>query len=113
MSETSNSSLADPMSAKSPYMHLVKALGMPGVSAFGLAGNSMAVYILRQREVKLKREFVEVLCSLAAFDNLLLVSEYVCVSLDVLCIISYWCQGVYACVPVRFLSSKDVLRSVC
>ncbi len=62
------------------YKFLVEAFLMPAVSALGLAGNTLSLYILSRREVKLKRDFVEILCSLATFDNLLLVrapSDYV------------------------------------
>ncbi len=65
--------LPEPPSALT-YKFLAEAFLMPTVSAFGLAGNSLSVYILSRREVKLKRDFVEILCSLATFDNLLLVS---------------------------------------
>lgn len=57
------------------YKFVVEAFLMPSVSALGLAGNSLSVYILSRREVKLKRDFVENLCSLATFDNLLLVTD--------------------------------------
>ncbi len=58
------------------YKFVVEAFLMPGVSSFGLVGNLLSIYILRRREVKLKPEFVEVLCSLATFDNLLLVCTF-------------------------------------
>jgi len=57
---------------------------MPAVSLFGLVGNSLSIYILHHKEVKLKRDFVEVLCSLATFDNLLLVSTFFLFSLPTL-----------------------------
>ena len=56
------------------YNFWVTVLVMPLVSLFGLMGNSMSAYILRKREVKLKRDFVDLLCCLAAFDKVLLVS---------------------------------------
>ena len=65
--------------------YLVEAFLMPAVALFGLIGNSLTIYILRQREVKLKRDFVEILCSLATFDNLLLVCSFFLFSMPRLC----------------------------
>ena len=47
-------------------------------------GNSLSIYVLHHKEVKLKRDFVEVLCSLATFDNLLLISTFFLFSLPTL-----------------------------
>jgi len=57
---------------------------MPSVSLFGLAGNFLSIYILHHREVKLKKDFVDVLCMLATFDNLLLVTTFFLFSLPTL-----------------------------
>ena len=57
---------------------------MPSVSLFGLAGNFLSIYILNHREVKLKKDFVQVLCMLATFDNLLLVTTFFLFSLPTL-----------------------------
>ena len=66
------------------FEYVVKSILMPAVSLFGLVGNSLSIYILHHKEVKLKRDFVEVLCSLATFDNLLLISTFFLFSLPTL-----------------------------
>lgn len=58
------------------YKFIVEGFLMPLVSVFGLLGNSMTLYILCNSEVKLKKDFVTVLCSLATFDNLLLLCSF-------------------------------------
>ena len=69
------------MSTEVSFEYVVKSTLMPLVSLFGLVGNSLSIYILHHKEVKLKRDFVEVLCSLATFDNLLLISTFFLFSL--------------------------------
>ncbi len=68
----------------STYKYLVEGFLMPAFSLFGLLGNSLSVYILRRREVKLKKDFVEILCALATFDNLLLICTFFLFSLPAL-----------------------------
>ena len=58
------------------FEYIVKAWLMPSVSLFGIAGNFLSIYILHHREVKLKKDFVDVLCMLATFDNLLLLTTF-------------------------------------
>ena len=72
------------MSTEVSFEYIVKSTLMPLVSLFGLVGNSLSIYILHHKEVKLKRDFVEVLCSLATFDNLLLISTFFLFSLPTL-----------------------------
>ena len=72
------------MSTEVSFEYVVKSTLMPLVSLFGLVGNSLSIYILHHKEVKLKRDFVEVLCSLATFDNLLLISTFFLFSLPTL-----------------------------
>ena len=50
-------------------------------SLFGLLGNSLSIYVLHHKEVKLKKDFVEVLCSMSAYDNLFLICAVVLFSL--------------------------------
>jgi len=57
------------------YKFVVEVFLMPAVSLLGLAGNSLSFYVLRQREVKLRKDFVDILCALAAYDCLLLVRK--------------------------------------
>ena len=58
------------------FKYAVEGWFMPAVSLFGVAGHALSIYILHHREVKLKTDFVEVLCSLATYDNLLLISTF-------------------------------------
>ena len=57
---------------------------MPSVSLFGLLGNFVSMHILHHKEVKLKKDYVDVLCMLATFDNLLLISTFLLFSLPTL-----------------------------
>ena len=57
---------------------------MPSVSLFGIIGNFISMHILHHREVKLKKDYVDVLCMLATFDNLLLISTFLLFSLPTL-----------------------------
>lgn len=66
------------------FKYIVEGWLMPSVSLFGLAGNFLSMYILHHREVKLKKEFVDVLCMLATFDNLLLIATFFLFSLPTL-----------------------------
>ncbi len=66
------------------FKYVVEGWLMPSVSLFGLAGNALSMYILHHREVKLKKDFVDVLCMLATFDNLLLLAAFFLFSLPTL-----------------------------
>ena len=50
-------------------------------SLFGLLGNSLSIYVLHHKEVKLKKDFVEVLVSMSAYDNLFLIGAFFLFSL--------------------------------
>ena len=63
------------------FEFVVQGLLMPLVALFGLVGNSLSIYILNNKEVKMKRDFVEVLCSMSAYDNLFLLCAVVLFSL--------------------------------
>ena len=63
------------------FQFMVEGLLMPLVALFGLVGNSLSIYILNNKEVKMKRDFVEVLCSMSAYDNLFLLCAVVLFSL--------------------------------
>ena len=54
---------------------------MTGVSIFGLVCNSLTIYILNDRDVKLKRDFVQCLCAMTMFDNFFLVCAFFLFSL--------------------------------
>ena len=63
------------------FDYIVKGYLMPSVSLFGIIGNFISMHILHHKEVKLKRDYVDVLCMLATFDNLLLISAFLLFSL--------------------------------
>ena len=63
------------------FQYVVEGIFMPLVSLFGLLGNSLSIYILHNKEVKLKKDFVEVLCSMSAYDSLFLIGALVLFSL--------------------------------
>ncbi len=54
----------------------MEACLMPLISLFGLLGNAASICVLHHRDVKLKKEFVQVLSALAAFDILFLVATF-------------------------------------
>ena len=64
------------------FKNVTEAILMPGFSLFGLVGNSISIIVLHHRDVKLKRDFIDVLCALAAFDILFLVFTFLLFSLD-------------------------------
>ena len=68
------------------FKYVVEGIFMTAISLFGLFGNSLSIYILRHKEVKLHRVFVEVLCSLSVFDNLFLIGAFLLYSLPQLCV---------------------------
>ena len=68
------------------FKYVVEGWLMPSVSLFGIIGNFVSMHILHNREVKLKKDYVDVLCMLATFDNLLLMSTFFLFSLPTLSI---------------------------
>ena len=66
------------------FKYVVEGWFMPSVSLFGIIGNFISMHILHHREVKLKKDYVDVLCMLATFDNLLLISTFLLFSLPTL-----------------------------
>ena len=66
------------------FKYVVEGWLMPSVSLFGLLGNFVSLHILHHKEVKLKKDYVDVLCMLATFDNLLLISTFLLFSLPTL-----------------------------
>ena len=63
------------------FQFVVEGVFMTIFSLFGLLGNSLSIYVLHHKEVKLKKDFVEVLCSMSAYDNLFLLAALVLFSL--------------------------------
>ena len=66
------------------FSFVVEGFLMPAVTIFGLVCNSLTLYILNDKDVKLKREFVQNLCSLSIFDNFFLLCALFLFSLPVL-----------------------------
>ena len=60
---------------------ICKGYLMTTVSIFGLVCNSLTIYILNDKDVKLAREFVQSLCSLTIFDNSFLICSFFLFSL--------------------------------
>ena len=44
------------------FKFVVEGYFMSSVSLFGLVGNTLSIYILKHKDVKLKKEFTEVSC---------------------------------------------------
>ena len=63
------------------FKFVVEGILMPTVTLFGILGNSLSIYILNNKDVKLKRDFVEVLVSMSAYDNLFLIGAFFLFSL--------------------------------
>ena len=68
------------------FKYVVEGILMTTILFLGLLGNSLSIYILRQKEVKLQGVLVEVLCSLTVFDNLFLIGAFLLYSLPQLCV---------------------------
>ena len=47
------------------FNYVVKGICMTAVLIFGLVCNSLSIYILHDKDVKLKRDFVEPLCAMS------------------------------------------------
>ena len=56
------------------------AVVMPIISLFGLMGNVTSILVLRQRNIKLKKNLVEILSALAYFDILFLLTNFLFIS---------------------------------
>ena len=67
------------------FKYVVEGIIMTIVLLFGLIGNSLSIYILRHKEVRLQPVFVDVLCSLSVYDNLFLIGAFLLYSLPQLC----------------------------
>ena len=61
--------------------YIIEGILMTTILLFGIFGNSISIYILRNEEVKLQPVFVEVLCCLSVFDNLFLLGAFLLYSL--------------------------------
>lgn len=79
---------------------VMEAFLMPLISFFGLLGNGVSICVLHHKEVKLRKDFVDVLCSLACFDILFLICTFFLFSLGKW---SYWYESVVFPILVPFL----------
>ena len=68
----------------SQFKYVVEGLIVPQVSLVGLLANTLTIVVLNHREVKLKKSLVDILCGLATFDNLFLLSIFPMFTLPVL-----------------------------
>ena len=76
----------DLLSSKWTFKYAMEGIFVTVISIFGLLGNSLSIYILMRKEVKLPKAFVEVLCCLSGFDNLFLLGAFFLYSLPELCL---------------------------
>ena len=60
----------------SSFGWVMYAVMMPAISLLGLIGNVTSICVLRHRDVKLKKYFVDVLMALAGFDILFLLTNF-------------------------------------
>ena len=65
----------------STFKYVVEGIFMTTVSIFGLVCNSLSIYILHDKNVKLKRDFVQPLCAMSVYDNLFLICAFFLFSL--------------------------------
>ena len=93
------------------FKYIVEGWLMPSVSLFGLGGNFMSMFILHHREVKLKKDFVDVLCMLATFDNLLLLSTFFLFSLPTLS--DSYQKAVRSYLTMLFRGFSFIKKSLC
>ena len=81
---------------------------MSAIIIFGLLGNSLSIFILRRKEVRLQPIFVEVLCSLSIFDNLFLIGAFLLFSLPQLCV-SYASYNFHIIAPYLYPLTNTLL----
>ena len=62
------------------FRWVMYALVMPVISFFGLIGNVTSICVLHHRDIDLKKYFVDVLSSLACFDILFLLTNFVLIT---------------------------------
>ena len=55
------------------FKYFVEGICMTIVSIFGFVCNFVSIYILHDKDVKLKKDFVQPLCAMAIYDNLVLI----------------------------------------
>lgn len=63
------------------FKYVVEGICMTTVSIFGILCNSLSIYILHDKDVKLKQDFVEHLCSMSVYDILFLLCAFFLFSL--------------------------------
>ena len=62
------------------FRWVIYAILMPVISFFGLMGNVTSILVLRHRDIKLKKNLVEILSALAYFDILFLLTNFLYIS---------------------------------
>ena len=63
------------------FKHIIEAFFMPSMSLFGIVGNVISICVLHHKDVKLRKDFIDVLCSLAVFDIVFLICTFFLFSL--------------------------------
>ena len=69
---------------ESLFKYLVLGVFLTFVAVIGIVCNSLTLYILHDKDVKLKRDFVQCLCAMTIYDNLFLVCAFFLFALPVL-----------------------------
>lgn len=66
------------------FKYIVEGVIVPQISLLGLMANTLTIVVLNHSDVKLKKSLVDILCGLATFDNLFLISIFPMFTLPVL-----------------------------
>ena len=66
------------------FKYIVEGIVVPQISLLGVIANTLTILVLNHSDVKLKKSLVDILCGLATFDNLFLISIFPMFTLPVL-----------------------------
>lgn len=66
------------------FKYIVEGIIVPQISLLGVIANTLTILVLNHSDVKLKKSLVDILCGLATFDNLFLISIFPMFTLPVL-----------------------------
>ena len=62
------------------FRWVMYAVVVPVISLFGLMGNVTSIFVLRQRNIKLKKNLIGILSALAYYDILFLLTNFLYIS---------------------------------
>ena len=68
------------------FKFVVESILMPLVSLLGVVGNIISIFVLHHKDVKLRKDFVDVLSALSFFDIVFLVVSFFLFS------VPYWSE---------------------